>query len=73
MQDPMRNLGGWGAIVLAPVGGAMLFAALGRRGQTSRQWAEEAGVDLATWCALGAVFVVGGLALLAIIWWYDRD
>jgi hypothetical protein len=72
MRDPMRNLGAWGAIILAPVGAGMLFTALGRKGQTSRQWANEAGVDLATWCALGAIFLIGGVALLAIIRWSDR-
>ena len=68
----MRNFRAWGAIILVPVGLGMLLTALGRRHQTPRQWANEAGVDLATWCALGAIFLVGGLALLAIIRRADR-
>lgn len=72
MRDPMRNLGAWGAIILAPLGAGMLFTALGGRGQTSRQWANGAGVDLVTWCALGTIFLIGGAALLAIIRWFDR-
>lgn len=50
----------------------MLFTATGGRSRTSQQWANEAGVDLWTLCALGVIFLAGGLALLAIIRWYDR-
>lgn len=68
----MRNLGAIGAIILTPTGLGMLFTATGGRSRTSQQWANEAGVDLWTWCALGVIFLAGGLALLAIIRWYDR-
>lgn len=68
----MGKIGAWGGVVLAPLGVGMLHAATGGRSKTSQQWAREAGVDLWTWCALGTIFLVGGLSLIAIVRWFDR-
>jgi uncharacterized membrane protein YidH (DUF202 family) len=63
---PSTRIGAWAALFLVCTGFGMLLSAVPRY-QTSREWAEKAGVDLATWCWLGVVFFVGGICLGVIV------
>ncbi|KRA64399.1 hypothetical protein ASD89_20040 [Caulobacter sp. Root656] len=66
MKIPTTKIGAWAAVLLASNGFGMLLCAFPRY-QTSQAWAAKAGVDLATWCWLGAVFLVGGICLGVIV------
>ncbi|WP_018113246.1 hypothetical protein [Caulobacter sp. UNC279MFTsu5.1] len=72
MKSLTRKIGDWVASILVLTGVGMFLWAFGNRHQTAREWAQEAGVDLSTWLQLAAVFLIGGLCLLAITRLSDR-
>ncbi len=71
MNELTKKIGAWAAVVFVGLGFGMLLAPF-RRHQTLHEWAMKAGVDLATWCQLGVVLLVGGICLLVIVRLPDR-
>ncbi|MFT4254413.1 MAG: hypothetical protein QM608_18255 [Caulobacter sp.] len=69
MDKLTPKIGLWAAIVFSSLGLGMLIVATGGRRHAPRQWADQAGIDLDAWLALGGIFLVGGLVLLAICRW----
>ncbi|PXA82887.1 hypothetical protein DMC25_19090 [Caulobacter sp. D4A] len=72
MEDLTPKIGFWIGSIFFGTGLGMLIFAAGDRGQTSRQWAMEAGVDLGVWLTLGGIFLIGGMVLIAICRWPER-
>lgn len=72
MKSLTRKIGDWAAFILMATGVGMFIWPFGNRHQAAHAWAQEAGVDLSTWLRLAAVFLIGGLCLLAIIKLSDR-
>ncbi|WP_426043601.1 hypothetical protein [Caulobacter sp. DWR3-1-2] len=72
MKGVTKKVGGWAAVILMSAGAGMFIWAFGNRHQTAWEWAQEAGVDLSIWLRLAAVFLIGGLCLLAIAKLPDR-
>lgn len=66
MKSPMRKIGDWAASILVLTSLGMFIWPFGNRHQTAREWVQETGIDLSIWLGLAAVFLVGGLCLLAI-------
>jgi len=66
MKTPMRKIGDWAAFILLATGVSMFIWPFGNRHRTARAWVQETGIDLSIWLGLAAVFLVGGLCLLAI-------
>ncbi|MBO9557060.1 MAG: hypothetical protein J7515_00560 [Caulobacter sp.] len=72
MNSFTRKAGSWAAFILLVTGVSMFIWAFGNRHQTAQEWAQEAGIDLSTWLRLAAVFLIGGLCLLATVKLSDR-
>ena len=72
MKNLTRKIGDWAAFILMATGVGMLIWPFGNRHRTAQAWVQETGVDLSTWLRLAAVFLVGGLCLLAITKLPDR-
>ncbi|HWW27454.1 MAG TPA: hypothetical protein VNZ85_16340 [Caulobacter sp.] len=72
MKSLTGKIGDWAVSILLTTGVCMLISPFGNRHRPAQVWAQEAGVDLSTWLRLAAVFLIGGLCLLAITKLSDR-
>ena len=72
MKNLTRKIGDWAASIFVLTGVGMFIWPFGNRHQTAQEWSLETGIDLSIWLRLAAVFLVGGLCLLAIIKLPDR-
>ena len=72
MKSPTRKVGDWAASILVLTGVGMFIWPFGNRHQTAQEWVQETGIDLSIWLRLAAVFLIGGLCLLAITKLSDR-
>ncbi len=72
MKSLTRKIGDWAVSILVLTGVGMFIWPFGNRHQTAQAWAQETGVDLSIWLRLAAVFLIGGLCLLAITKLSDR-
>ena len=72
MKGLTRKIGDWVASIMVLTGVGMFVWPFGNRHQTAQEWVRETGIDLSIWLRLAAVFLIGGLCLLAITKLSDR-